>query len=58
MVTRLTEEDLVHGSAAELQALADLSEKELEVLQAIKARLVAAIGEDHVHRPEDGGLFW
>jgi hypothetical protein len=59
IVTRLEEAGLIPGATEiERQALADLSEREFEVLKSIKAQIEAAIGEDRVHRPEDGGLFW
>ena len=59
VVARLEEAGLIPGTTrTEKEALAGLSEQELQVLQSIKSRLDEAIGEDTVHRPEDGGLFW
>lgn len=46
------------ASAAEIEAIAAMSEQEFEVLKAIKARIEEAVGVDTAHGPQDGGLFW
>jgi hypothetical protein len=59
IVSRLVEAGLVPGATeAERQTLDGLSERELEILVSIKARLDDAIGVDEVHSPQDGGMFW
>lgn len=59
IVTRLENAGLIPGMTdAQRQSLADFSEREFEVLRAVKARLEEAMGVDRVHGPEDGGLFW
>jgi hypothetical protein len=58
-VRRLEDAKLVGGlSDAKKHAVAKLSDAEFEVLKSIRSRLDEAIGEDAVHRAEDGGLFW
>jgi hypothetical protein len=47
-----------HPGVAAREVIGELSADELRTLAALKQRIEDAVGEDTVHSPQDGGLFW